>query len=706
MKNFFPYQFLAEVVHASEDLTMPRFLREVAKEVDVNDFARLEEFLNHELQNASLQNQAEIDYFLFIIRQALNFQFYERKYDAFQETMEMIRHRMIALRSSQADVNLKAWEIFLVFFETAFNRLIRHTSIEQFETGLDNLDWNQMDEEFIPHLSTLIGYIYLNESHTEQVAKSRIWLQKALFECKDEAKLTPYIFQAHYYLREMKQDHEEALEKIIEQLRSQEVAAAYKPLFQSVAFYLEVASLSFSFVHFDDVQTQLEYCQQKIERIKKNYNVWLDKGNMPGFAQQQIAVRIGRLYADLSNLTLDSVEQENYREEALGFIDGAIQGVDTLKHESAGKSYRLKRIQAATICHISTPEKEIKELNQFYKKCLDYPSYIDTNSTYSQVLVLNGAAAKTYDQILDIFKYGHRKVEQGGIYLMVNGLAIANQIFHTEARKSGVSWIVNRLTDFFEQIKEVVELIPSNFDTFGRSIIDAFREQFILFEPISHFNIRTYYTYQFYGIKMLEISIMMSEDKIGQKIVSNLLQGLENDNNPLSYMDGEWEDFKKVPNMVRNKTLNKCIDITKGDLPAAAEHLDFSYRNLRSYITFKEVNRLGFFLDMQLTNNKQLEQGIRYMFYDLYKNGTIFEVVFDMPKFLVNHSKTGFYSQDLEQELNIKGTTAKKYIKIMIETGIIRQDKTTGRKHFYRLIRENVMTRLGKDQATLIKPEA
>ena len=90
------------------------------------------------------------------------------------------------------------------------------------------------------------------------------------------------------------------------------------------------------------------------------------------------------------------------------------------------------------------------------------------------------------------------------------------------------------------------------------------------------------------------------------------------------------------------------------------------------------------------------------MFFDLYKKGTIFEVVFDMPKFLVNHAQEGFFSSDLEEKLHIKGTTAKKYIKIMIENGIIRQDKNTGRKHFYRLIRENVMNRLGQDQATLI----
>ncbi len=186
-------------------------------------------------------------------------------------------------------------------------------------------------------------------------------------------------------------------------------------------------------------------------------------------------------------------------------------------------------------------------------------------------------------------------------------------------------------------------------------------------------------------------------------MADRLLSELADENNPINFIKADWEDFKDIPNEVRNKTLNKCINISKGDLPLAAEHLDFSYRNLRSYITFKEVNRLGFFLDMQLTSNRQLEQGIRYMFFDLYKKGTIFEVVFDMPKFLVNHAQEGFFSSDLEEELDIKGTTAKKYIKIMIDIGLIRQDKNAGRKHYYRLETDNVMKRLGKDQATLIR---
>lgn len=220
-------------------------------------------------------------------------------------------------------------------------------------------------------------------------------------------------------------------------------------------------------------------------------------------------------------------------------------------------------------------------------------------------------------------------------------------------------------------------------------------------EPATHFNAKVYLRYQFYEMKVLRLTAIARGDRLGQLVAEKLIHEMSQENNPLSFVRADWEEFKDVPNSVRNKMLNKCISISKGDLPLAADHLDFSYRNLRSYITFKEVNRLGFFLDKQETNNKQLENGIRLMFFDLYKRGTIFEVVFDMPKFLVEHAKSGFSSQDMEETLDIKGTTAKKYIKIMIDIGVIKLERSVGRKHFYKLRKDNVMTRLGKETAVV-----
>ncbi len=315
------------------------------------------------------------------------------------------------------------------------------------------------------------------------------------------------------------------------------------------------------------------------------------------------------------------------------------------------------------------------------------------------------AGTKSFELIQEAFKFANRKYEQGqgGFSLTLGLFKLTNDLLLEEIKRPGVSWIVSILDQLFLNIIEAIEVLKAEWEKIGKSLTEAFREEFLRFEPISHFNLKVYLSYQLYEIKVMRLGAIVNDDKISLGLADKLLSELENENNPLSFIKTDWDEFKNVPNHVRNSTLNKCINISKGDLPLAAEHLDFSYRNLRSYITFKEVNRLGYFLDLKLTNNWQLEQGIRFMFYDLYKNGTIFEVVFDMPKFLVEHAHTGFFSSDLEENLSIKGTTAKKYIKIMIEIGLIRQDKNTGRKHFYRVERENVMKRLGKDQATMIR---
>jgi hypothetical protein len=298
-------------------------------------------------------------------------------------------------------------------------------------------------------------------------------------------------------------------------------------------------------------------------------------------------------------------------------------------------------------------------------------------------------------------KKGYKKVDEGGFYLVHHGLSKINDIFLVEVDRPGVSWMVNALTDFFNSLAEMIDNLEAHISNIGQEMFDKFLEQMLRMEPATHFNLKVYLKYQFYEMKLLRLTAIARGDALGQQIAEKLLTEVANENNPLTFVQANWEEFKDVPNSVRNKVLNKCISISKGDLPLAADHIDFSYRNLRSYITFKEVNRLGFFLDKQETNNRQLENGIRLMFFDLYKRGTIFEVVFDMPKFLVEHSKGGFSSQDLEEALDIKGTTAKKYIKIMIDIGIIRLERSVGRKHFYKLRKDNVMNRLGKEASVV-----
>ncbi|RMG54557.1 MAG: hypothetical protein D6722_28895 [Bacteroidetes bacterium] len=446
--------------------------------------------------------------------------------------------------------------------------------------------------------------------------------------------------------------------------------------------------------------TRLEHCQLQLKELEARY---ARKANQLAQTDRIYVERIiANLYMQLYGMTEDGLEQASFSSHAYAHLEKAVAMADAIKDDALSVETQLLKASIAVQTDQPLTEKQMKENIAFYKRRGDYPLYAQAASVYSKLLLRNDASQKTHDLLGEVHKYGSKRLDQGGFYLVTRTLEMANDIFLAETHKPGVSWMVAVLDQFFERIQQSTDSIEENLSIIGPSQVQAFRRAYTDFEPASHFNIKVYYRYQWYEIKLMRLGGVLNEDSITVRIADQLLRELEDDNNALSFIKADWDEFKKVPNSVRNKTLNKCINISKGDLPLAAEHLDFSYRNLRSYITFKEVNRLGFFLDMQQTTNRQLEQGIRYMFHDLYKSGTIFEVVFDMPRFLVNHATTGFFSQDMENELHIKGTTAKKYIKIMIGIGLIRQDKTTGRKHYYRLIRENVMNRLGKEQTTLI----
>ena len=703
--NAFPLNFIISLRKHGNDLQFPKFLQEIARKQDISDFKKLAEFLAGELQNASIQSQESVAYFLFIAEETLWFHFLRRNHDQLTHSIEIFKHRLTALKSIQAveNVPIKAWNQYLDLILISFQRVLRHIPIESFEAHISGLDWSAFDKQFIPNISTLLGIVYSQEDEVDQRSKSRIWLAKSIRENDPSANLLNYYTLASYFQSENKEDSVERMNEVINQLKGsldQLPSSQIQTLFQAGIFELQAETLVSSFSQEGSDINKLEKCQLQLKELETKF---AHRDDLPSFSRARVESVIAGLYGQLYQMTDDDLEQASFAKHATQHIDHAIHLAEKYQDSVGTHNYRLVKSGVAVKTGAPLTEKEMKELSSYQKKRQDYPLYIDTLGIYVDLLERNGVAAKSYELFSEIFKQGNKRVEEGGFYLITRGLELANRVFVTETKKPGVSWMVAILDSFFEKIMEVIESLEQIREFTGTSLIEEFRERYIDFEPASHFNIKVYFQYQLYMAKSMRIGAILHNDKVGLKMANKMIAELEDENNPLSFVQATWDEFKKVPNSVRNKTLNKCINISKGDLPLAAEHLDFSYRNLRSYITFKEVNRLGFFLDIQQTNNRQLEQGIRYMFFDLYKQGTIFEVVFDMPKFLVEHAKSGFYSQNLEQELNIKGTTAKKYIKIMMEIGLIRQDKTTGRKHYYRLIRENVMNRLGKDQTTLIR---
>ena len=707
MKTAFSHQFMVDLTLMGQEVNLPSYLKDLIRQGDISDNEKLEEFLTQELPNVPLQNQVTVDYFLFLSKQTLQLYLYRQDFEGFNHTLEVLRHRMTSLSNApETDVNMSGWTQFLDLMGVAFNRILRHVSIEAYEAKIDQLDWTSFDKPFIAHVSRLIGYVYLQEDAADQRSKSRLWLQKSLHESEFEHNLANYLFISSYYLSNPSSDHSKRLDQIIDQLKDGEAELSSDEVaryFSSAIFELEAQVLGKQFANFDDNLTRLEYCQQQLRDLELLYG---KEKNLPSFSRAHIDSIIATLYSQLYHMTNDDLEQAGFSKYALRYIDRAIENTDKRNDTIGQMYYRQKKIGIAVTTKSAITEKEVKETVQFFKKSNSYPAYIKAVKDYFGLLTKNETTHKSFDVLLDIFKLGNKRIEQGGFYLIASGFSLANDIFLNEAQQPGISWMIHELDTFFEKVKAVIESLDEHLTLVGTALVESFRFQYERFEPASHFNIKVYLAYQLYQIKMIRLGTKIYGDSISLNLIEKLIDGLENNNNPLSFIKADWDEFKKVPNSVRNHTLNKCISISKGDLPLAAEHLDFSYRNLRSYITFKEVNRLGFFLDLQETDNKQLEQGIRFMFFDLYKKGTIFEVVFDMPKFLVRYAKKGFFSQDLEKELNIKGTTAKKYIKIMMEIKLIRQDKTTGRKHYYRLIRENVMNRLAKDLTILKEPQS
>ena len=701
MITIYPYKFLIELHQYSSEFTFPIYLKNLVKNNDIGDFEKLGDFFDNELQQIPLQDQQTLRYFLFISELALQSHIYRRDSQRFAQTNSLIQHRMTAIRNIEGtQINFSEWEKYIEFISKVFNRTSRFIAIEEFESYLDKIEWNEFSQELIPKISNLLGLTYLMEDHSEQVNKSRVWLYKASNESSFPTNLINQLLWVEFYKKSSGGEAKGKLGEIAILLKEKgdEFGPALGALFHSAAVEVETSKLKIELAMAGGEEDSSAEGLKKLEDWENQLQQQYEENFHPGFSKAYVDLLMGENYAQALQLEKVADQEETHQTLLHVHLQQALDQIEGLGDAHSTSQYRLESMGAKILAGQQLPEKEFKELLTQFRKSNDYPAFCSCLRVYGSMLSRNEMGIKVLDLLLEGFKLGKKKIEEGGFYVLNQTFQLANELFLSEIRRPGVSWLIDSLDKFFGEITGIIDDLPGQISLVGRENIEDFRSSYLAFEPISHYNIVVYFRYQLYTLKLMNMGASIGGDKISQLLGDQLIKELENPNNPLNFVNASWDDFKDIPNRVRNSTLNKCINITKGDLPLAAEHLDFSYRNLRSYITFKEVNRLGLFLNLQETDNKQLEMGIRYMFYDLYKKGTIFEVVFDMPIFLVKYSQKGFYSQNLEEELKIKGTTAKKYIKIMMEIGLIRQDKNSGRKHFYQLNRENVMKRLGREQ--------
>lgn len=694
-------QIIGELSHTGLEITLPPYFREIIQKMDITDYEKLQDFMLQELQSGSLSLEKSAGYVSFVGKQLLLFQFL-RKDAKLTETIEIARNRIVNSQVPDTKVDVTAWEGFLDIIEAAYSRVVRKSTLKSFEDVVSNIPWSAFQAEagWLSLVSGVVGIAYLNEEDPEQYSKAKIWLDQAL---KAEGSSRTLVFQyvsAQYGLKTGAE--EEEIIQYIEGLREPLEPLPNETL--SKVFHLASLDLEALLMHAVIAESDRGYKEDLVEIVAFD-KMCRETEEMPSCSVVVLEALLAGLYGNLLSRTYDTEEQQAQLTRSQQYFDRAMDVAAELNDSQI--SAELKLFKATTLFQagVSVTEKEMKEILSAFKKSQDYGGYVQVIRQYLAVLAHGGHWQKLADVILDLLKYATKQADVSRYFLLLKGMKIAQEYFHEETEKPGVSWMVDRLTDYFKYISDLIAELSEgeSLKSIGNRQFIEFRQLFTTFEPISHFNIYVYYRYQYESVQLLKLSLINQDDAVGIQIADSLLAKFQDENNPVSIIKGDWPDFKDVPNSVRNRTLNKCISISKGDLPKAADLMDFSYRNLRSYITFKEVNRLGYFLNLQTTTNRPLEQGIRYMFHDLYKKGTIFEVVFDMPKFLVEHANTGFYSLDLEEALNIKGTTAKKYIKIMANIGMIFQEKIPGRKHFYRVQKEEIMKRLGSEQVTMIQ---
>ena len=226
-------------------------------------------------------------------------------------------------------------------------------------------------------------------------------------------------------------------------------------------------------------------------------------------------------------------------------IDKIISTLESSGELAESMIYRLKRNELAALTHQTITEKEIKEVIQFYRKREDYPTYVEAVKGFTRLLDQSQNAHKSYDQILDLMKRGNKRLEQGGYYLLYRAVVLGNEVFEAETHKPGISWMVELLDEYFDHLKEVINMVIEHKDEIGPSLVEFFRRAYLNFAPISHFNIKVYFMYQLYSLKFIRLGTEQFGDTMGMELTDQLIGQFENDNNPLSFIKADWEEFKE-----------------------------------------------------------------------------------------------------------------------------------------------------------------
>jgi predicted transcriptional regulator len=622
-------------------------------------------------------------------------------YPAFQKGHILIEEKIERLEKRFGDNDLWAsWRAYRQFVAIVADRIIITKPFENFESALEDIDFEDIPAELFVSYLSLIVLVFSREDDPALVKRGSYWFPRIYKQVgAGTLRLSFMALQLAMQLKIAQREELGSFETQLDQwsaLAQQDPEFANRPLLGLMAFQLRANWLMARHLVRSRDDDQRVYIRKLLDFSSGYIKDWGAKcDDIPSFVYRLTYFQAMNQWLSV----LAAAEQKEILARLQPMMDDIQVGLEILEHRTLTSAYYTEKARALEWM------KNPKEAN----KCLRDALILDKKFEYSRAIALHSIQlaelefrqqrpAKAVEAVNSGLKYSMKRFSSGGFGIFERLVAYQVDKIVAQVNAPGISWVVKDIEEFFQLLVECHTMMVGLEEEVGKYALDRYMGHYNRLKPATLMNIRVYLRYQFQQVKLLELHAEFHGHTNALQTAQLLIKELTSPLNPLGMIQANWEDFKDVPNDIRNIVLNRCVSIAKGDLPLASEHLDFSYRNLRSYITYKEVNRLGYFLNELETTSKPLETGIRLLFHDLYESGKIFEVVFDMPRFLVAFAQTGFTATDMEQKLAIKYNTAKKYLRIMTENGIIELDRQQGKKNHYTLAIDKAMNRYLQDK--------
>ena len=274
MNNGFYYQLLASLSRENNRFNYPRYLKDMVRTGDLDDVKEVEAIFADEIAEGSLHDDNGADYFVHMAETGLLFSIYREDFDRFFQTLELVEKRLMQLRSSgAARIDVRGWLWYLGYLAQSARRLQRTITIEEFEREIDEIEWDELDEDFIHRVSGVSGFVYLNEEEPDKFNKSRFWLQRATHGMDMAGILGFYMNLADYYLSDPNSsDNKKRIEAHIKELEDQAnsvVDPNLARLYRSAVLELQARALIFSYGSYDDDHIKVEENLRSVRAIEK-----------------------------------------------------------------------------------------------------------------------------------------------------------------------------------------------------------------------------------------------------------------------------------------------------------------------------------------------------------------------------------------------------------------------------------------------------